>query len=246
LGNRAGARSATSASARNAADTQANEATETYRNWLEPHQTPSGQIHPTVTLANDLKPKYFFWNGYSTGVRLLDEVSPDPVTGRYTTSRPVGAIHEATSALFPFKVKAANYPLATRVGQLVPLDTSVYFATGDAQAATVSGLVNMGLSPTEPTAFVETDTCELITHEVRPEEQALQCSNCHGTTNQMDLKGELGYALKGPQSAVCVQCHGSKGSKGFTEMHNKHAKDTKYDCSWCHSFARPERELRMP
>ncbi|MEW6336665.1 MAG: hypothetical protein AB1625_04610 [Acidobacteriota bacterium] len=232
--------------ARNAADTTATEATETYRNWLEPHPTPSGQIHPTVTLANDLKPKYFFWNGHSTGVSLFDEVSPDPVTGRYTTSRPVGAIDESASKLFPFKVKAANYPLATRVNQLVALDTKVYFATGDAQAATVSGLVNMGFSPSEPVAWVETDTYQLITHEVRREEQALQCANCHGTTTQMDLKGELGYALKAPQSTVCVQCHGQKERKSFTELHNKHVKDKRYDCSWCHSFSRPERGLRMP
>jgi hypothetical protein len=61
----------------------------------------------------------------------------------------------------------------------------------------------------------------------------------------MDLQGELGYALKGTQAQVCYQCHGSKEDKSFTELHNKHVKDKRYDCSWCHSFSRPERGLRM-
>ncbi len=32
----------------------------------------------------------------------------------------------------------------------------------------------------------------------------------------------------------------------YNKLHDKHVKDKKYDCSWCHGFSRPERGLKMP
>ena len=61
----------------------------------------------------------------------------------------------------------------------------------------------------------------------------------------MDLR-TVGYVLKGPQSQVCSQCHCEKPPKPFYDMHNKHVTDKKYDCSWCHTFSRPERGLIKP
>ena len=63
----------------------------------------------------------------------------------------------------------------------------------------------------------------------------------------VDLAGDLGYALKGPESTVCVQCHEREDEgMSFAKLHDKHVKDKRYDCSWCHGFSRPERGLRMP
>jgi len=230
--------------ARDAVDTVATEGTEIYRNWLLPHPTPTGAIHPTPTLANNLKPVYRFWDKYSTNYSLFDRAYPDPATGRYPTSRPEGRIDDPTPAskLYPFKYKAALQPLAVSHSQLIALDTSVYFSTGDAHAATRSGLVNMGYSAFEPYEFVETDTYQLITHEVMPKSEVLTCSNCHGTTAQVDLKA-LGYALKGPQSSICRQCHSPESPESFMEMHKIHVTEEKYDCSFCHIFSRPERRL---
>jgi hypothetical protein len=104
----------------------------------------------------------------------------------------------------------------------------------------------MGLNANEPYSWVETDTFQMLNHQVSSSEAALACDDCHGSTARMDLQGELGYALKGPQSTVCFQCHGEKEDKSFTELHNKHVKDKRYDCSWCHSFSRPERGLNTP
>jgi uncharacterized protein YfaS (alpha-2-macroglobulin family) len=47
---------------------------------------------------------------------------------------------------------------------------------------------------------------------------------------------------------------GSDGADGSWQIkvkiedldHDKHVKDKKYDCSWCHGFSRPERGLTMP
>jgi len=129
---------------------------------------------------------------------------------------------------------------------LIALDTSVFFATGDAAAATEQGLENMGLPAEESYSWVETDTYQMLNHQVSPSGQALECNDCHGSSARMGLQGDLGYALKDTTSVLCTQCHGHKSSKGFTENHDKHVKDKKYDCSWCHEFSRPERGLRMP
>jgi len=231
---------------RNASDSAATEATETHRDWTKPHTTSSGAIHPTPTLANDLKPEYKFWNGYSYNQNLGDSAAIDPSTGTYATSRPEGAINDAASKLFPFKYKTAYQPIATSLSKLIAVDTGVYFAAGNLDSAVKAGLVNMGLSSGTPYSMITTDTYQLITHQVMTKDRALTCNQCHGTTAQMDLKGKLGYAMKGTQSSTCRQCHGAEDMPSFTSLHNKHVKDKKYDCAWCHTFSRPERGLRAP
>lgn len=235
--------------ARNAADTQATEATEVYRTWLEGHKTASGAIHPANLMANDLTPVYRFWNGTSDAYNLGDPAKIDPATGRYPTSRPIGGINNRKSKLFPFKYKIAEQPLATDLGLLIAVDTSVFFATGDAVAATEQGLVNMGYSGAERYSWVETDTFQLLTHEVAPSDDALSCGECHGSTARMNLP-KLGYRLKGPESTVCTQCHGREDEEeegsGYRWIHDEHVRSKHFDCSWCHNFSRPERGLRMP
>ena len=61
--------------------------------------------------------------------------------------------------------------------------------------------------------------------------------------SQMKLK-DLGYALKVATGTVCSQCHKAPSKTvSFDSVHNKHVSDKKYDCSFCHSFSRPERGL---
>jgi hypothetical protein len=231
--------------AKDASDSAATEATEVHRTWLGTHST-AAPFHPVMDKQNDVMPKYRFWNRKSRNYLLHDVAEVDPVTGRYPTSRPLGDVGASDSKLYPFKYKTAEQPIALDANKLIALDTSVFFATGDAAAATEQGLVNMGLSASEPYDWIETDTYQLLNHEVSPSGMALACNQCHGSTARMDLQGELGYGLKGPDSTVCTQCHGPKERKSFEEIHTKHVKDKKYDCSWCHSFSRPERGLNVP
>jgi hypothetical protein len=60
----------------------------------------------------------------------------------------------------------------------------------------------------------------------------------------MDLKGELGYQLKASESKVCTLCHGKEDSEGFKDLHEEHVEEEGYDCSHCHAFSRPEKNLR--
>ncbi len=232
--------------AKNASDTAASEMTEIYRDWLDPHPTASGAIHPTPTMAGDLAPAYRWWNGFSDNYVLYDQARPDPATGRIPTSKPMGAIDDPGAKLYPFKYKTALQPIDATENILIALDTSVYFTTGDAQAAAQAGLVNMGLNPGDQVRWIETETYQLITHEVAPAGQALGCRECHYTNSRMDLQGQLGYAPKAPLNQVCSQCHEYEEPLYFEKLHEKHVKDKKYDCSWCHGFSRPERGLRMP
>ncbi len=233
--------------ARNASDTAANEATELARDWRAPEWSTSlNRWEPTIVKYNNLKPEYRFWTGNSWGYSLNDPATLDPATGRYQTSRPVGDIQ--TGKLYPFKYKTSVQPYATGLNKLIALDTAVYFSTANPDLAATSGLTNMGYSSSESYAWVEDDTFQLITHEVMPTEQALTCTQCHtSSATQMNLPN-LGYVLKAAPTTVCIQCHSYKdpNTMSYTDLHNKHVTSKRYDCSWCHSFSRPERGLTMP
>ena len=237
---------------KNAGDSTATEATEHHRDWSLPHyNTTTGLWHPTSYLQNNLVPVYKFWNKNSTNYLLYDVTSPNPVTGNYTTSKPVGTITDLTTAskLYPFKYKTAYQPLATRLNVLIAIDTNVYWTGVFANpadrvaAAIAAGIVNMGFNSGEPYTFVNTETNQLITHGVPPAAQTVACNECHGSTNQMNLKS-IGYQLKNTPQMVCTQCHGSENEQlNFEQLHRKHVQEEGRGCSWCHNFSRPERGL---
>jgi hypothetical protein len=231
--------------AKNASDTPETEATETHRTWLATHSA-SPPYHPAPNKGNDLIPVYRFWNGDSHNALLYDVASTDPITGRYPTSRPLGHPANLEAKLYPFKYKTAEQPITNDTHQLIALDTSVFFATADAAAATEQGLVNMGFDPATSYSWIETDTLQLLNHQVSPSSSALGCDDCHGSGARLDLPAQLGYRMWGSQSQVCRQCHGNEPMPSFETVHNIHVSQRHYDCSWCHSFSRPERNLTMP
>ena len=228
--------------AKNASDSAASEATETHRTWLATHsQAPP--FHPAMDKSNDLVPVYRFWNRLNRNYLLHDTAVIDPATGRYPTSRPIGHVSDSQSKLYAFKYKTAEQPITNSSSRLIALDTSVFFATADPADAVEQGLVNMGLSAAEAYSWVETDTFQMLNHEVSPHGQALNCGDCHGSSARMNLQRDFGYGLRGPESTICFQCHGAEEDKDFGEIHEKHVTDKGFDCSWCHGFSREERAL---
>ena len=101
----------------------------------------------------------------------------------------------------------------------------------------------MGL--TGSSTWVKTRAEQLVTHGVEPKENALLRDSCHNGGAQMNLKA-LGYTLKGPASQVCTQCHGQESTPSFSKLHSEHVDEERKDCSWCHTFSRPERGLTKP
>jgi hypothetical protein len=225
-------------------------ATETYRDWRTHHDgSPADAAavpgHPYTEKFANLVPEYRFWNRASDNTLLGDDGlrTYDSTADTWPTSRPMGDVQDGK--LYPFKYKTAMQPKTTADNRLIALNTFEYLkATGNAATAIAQGLQAMGYPSDTPYEWVLTDTYQLLNHGIDPSENALQCSDCHGSTGRMDLQGELGYQLKADRSVVCAQCHGRKEDKNFDVIHDKHVRDKQFDCINCHTFTRPERGLR--
>jgi hypothetical protein len=228
--------------AKNANDTAATEATETHRDWQHNEWNALlNRYEPLPTKANDLMPKYAFWNGTSWGNNSFDTAVIDPATGAYKISRPNGAINDANTKLYPFKYKTATQ--AVSGGKVVTLSTATFFATGNYNQAVLDGMAYMGLSGGYTT--INTDELQVLNHQVAPASgNVLACADCHENTTRMNLKA-MGYSLKAAVSVVCSQCHREKTPGNYTRIHS-HSLNKGFDCSWCHTFSRPERGLTMP
>ena len=189
-------------------------------------------------MAN-LTPAYKFWNRMSDNALLGDDASRtyNGDTDTWPTSAPLGDV--AHGKLYPFKYKTAMQPITQADHRLIALNTYEYLkATGNADTAITQGLTAMGYPASEPYEWVLTDTYQLLNHGISPAGQALQCADCHGSTDRMDLQGELGYQLKASESSVCRQCHGSENNPGFTNVHDRHVRREQIDCASCHTFSR--------
>lgn len=226
-------------------------ATETHRDWRLHHDgmpADGRPGHPYTEKQSDLIPVYAFWNRISDNALLGDDASRtyDPIFGTYPTSRPIGDINDAGSKLYPFKYKTAVQPKTVSGDKLIALDTFEYLkVSGDVVKAIQSGLDNMNLNVDADYNWITTDTYQLLNHGINPADGALQCADCHGTTAQIDLQGDLGYELKSAETTVCAQCHSRKENRGFSEVHSRHVSSKQLDCSNCHNFTRPERGLTI-
>ena len=133
-------------------------------------------------------------------------------------------------------------------GQLIPHSTFTYFTTSDFDRAVQAGMDWAGMAGDYQ--IVNVHTFQTINHGVEIADHALACGKCHSSLSggpvRMSLQTDLGYELKGPTTQICRQCHGNEGNLSFSSVHNKHVKDRRFDCSWCHNFSRPNRALTMP
>lgn len=233
--------------------TYAKVATETHRDWRTLHDgTPadgvSGPGHPYTEKLADLTPAYKFWNRMSDNALLGDDASQtyDPKSDTYPTSRLIGFTGHDDSKLYPFKYKTAVQPKTVKDHRLIALDTLEYLKiSGDVGEAIKQGLENMNYPVDEPYEWVVTDTYQLLNHGIEPSSRALQCGDCHGNPNRLNLRKDLGYQTKASQTTLCIQCHDRKEGMDFVKLHTKHIKDKKLDCINCHEFSRPERGLQV-
>jgi cytochrome c len=230
---------------KNASDSIATEATELHRSWQSGSDHTHPPLHPVLVKANNQVPVYRYWNRASDNYLLFDEVYEDLETGTYHTSTPDGAVNDSNSKLYPFKYKTSDYPLRTESNQLIALDTSVFFATADAEAAAIAGLENMGFNWDDEYQWVTTDTYQLLNHQVSPSNDALNCSSCHLNTARMDLQGDLGFAPTSTRATCASGCHSAEKAyewefgdyEEFEAHHEKH-QEKEADCRDCHNFDR--------
>jgi hypothetical protein len=137
-----------------------------------------------------------------------------------------------------------------KTGQMIPHSTFSFFTTGEYGRAVQEGMRQASM--TGSYTIVPVHTFQTINHGVEDDDAALKCGACHddeefGTqTPRMDLVGDLGYQIKGSVNQVCSQCHSLEDSEGFIDLHQEHVQEEGKDCSWCHTFSRPERNLSKP
>lgn len=229
--------------------TYAKVATETHRDWRthDDGSPADGSAHPGHPLTEkmaDLTPVYRFWNRASDNALLGDDASRtyNADTDTWPTSVPLGDVTDGK--LYPFKYKTAMQPKTVADDRLIALNTYEYLkGSGNVVTAIEQGLTSMGYPVHEPYEWVLTDTHQMLNHGISPATEALRCGDCHGNGARMDLQGDIGFHLKADKSSVCSQCHGPEDDEGFQKIHDEHVNDKKIDCSRCHIFTRPERNL---
>lgn len=217
--------------------------TEMSRDWRSPHWNPGGCNGQGAWIGHEVKgnnviPTYKFWNGTSDVYNFGETITPE--NGVYNMAKTLGTIQDGK--LYPIKVHTAVQPVSTSTNRMIQYDVLWQFMTGKYEEAAARGLSFMGL--TGGYSWVNTSADQLITHGAEPKANALQCTSCHGSTAQMNLK-LLGYGLKDTKITVCSQCHADKKQPAFDRMHNNHVTNRGKDCSYCHTFSRPERGLEL-
>ena len=228
--------------------------TEMERDWFNPFYSPSacggqGGWKPEEIRESNVIPTYEWFDGTSE-VYNLGQVPTQNADGEYALGVPLGDVTSAGAKLYPMKEHRSISALHDATGQLVPHSTFTFFTTGDYNLAVQEGMTQAGM--TGSYTIVPVHTFQTINHGVETAQNALECGDCHderdynGGPARMDLQADLGYELKGPTNQVCTQCHGNESSEGFKETHQKHVREEQYDCSFCHTFSRPERGLEMP
>lgn len=227
--------------------------TELTRDWSNPQWSPTllddqGGYKPGETRGSNLVPTYKWFDGTSN-VYVLGQTAVTNSQGEYELASPNGSVTSNGAKIYPMKEHLSNSGLHDASGQLIPHSAFKYFVTGDFSRAVADGMEHAGL--TGSWSMVDLHTYQTINHGVEPKSSALDCGECHefysgGAAVRMNMTSKLGYAVKGPYSTVCSQCHENKNSKGFEGNHKKHVTDKKFDCSWCHNFSRPERGLIRP
>ncbi len=225
--------------------------TEVERDWTHPNWAQGlfggqGGYKPEEIRDMLLIPAYQWYDGTSR-VYVLGEVATLNANGQYEFGVPNGDVASPGAQLYPMKEHISNSARHDATGVIIPHSTSEFFFTGDFSRAVQKGMELSGMQGSW--TLVQIHTFQTINHGVEPTYNALKCGQCHdsysGGPVRMDLQS-LGYILKGNASVVCTQCHNPKENKPFDTIHNKHVSDKKYDCSWCHTFSRPERNLTMP
>ncbi len=225
--------------------------TEMERDWTKPQWAPGlfggqGGYKPEEIRQMFVTPSYRWYDGTSR-VYALGQVPVANADGQYEFGVPNGDVASPGAKIHPMKEHTSNSARHDATGIIIPHATSEYFFTGDFDHGVQKGMQLTGMSGAW--TLVPVHTYQTINHGVEPAGNALACGQCHASYSggpvRMDLES-LGYTLKGNTSAVCTQCHGPEEMKPFGSLHKKHVDDKRFDCSWCHAFSRPERNLRLP
>jgi hypothetical protein len=199
-------------------------ATEVSRDWTQPHFSSAacngrGGWLPKENKGTNLTPSYQWFDGTSQVYLLGESLDDYPMkSGAYTLGVPNGSIDQGGAKIYPMK-EHTSISAVDDTNRLIAHSTFEFFRTGDFDNAVTFALEQMGRDVNEYAGTVAVHTYQSINHGVEPKESALGCNDCHGSTDRMDLQGELGYLPK--DIDPCDQCHSSRSRTwSFTQKHD--------------------------
>lgn len=137
-------------------------------------------------------PDYRWYNGTSDRYLKGDRIDPDGVTA---LNHPHGDVRDPDARIWPFKIHRGRQIYdAQHLYFLVPqtYGPGGYWETFDWDRAARQGSAASGLAYSGRYDFAATEMYWPLSHMVAPEEQALQCADCHGAHGRMDWRA-LGY-----------------------------------------------------
>ena len=151
------------------------------------------KIKGSFVYEKNYTPVYLWFNGNLEYRYLLGDTI-DPTQPTYI-NKPAGAIGDANSKIFPFKLHIARQPYDTVNNILLQPRTAGeggYWTTFDWLSALTLGAQDAGLNFSGQYGFTETWMYWPTTHMVQQGDSALQCDACHSDNGRLDWIA-LGY-----------------------------------------------------
>jgi octaheme c-type cytochrome (tetrathionate reductase family) len=150
------------------------------------------KIKGNFIYEHDLQPTYQWYNGNGDRYIVGDLIDPTQVTD---ISVPIGDISDPESKIWPFKTHTARQPYDV-LNQYLLIPKTVgpggFWTDFDWDQAFRLNEANTGLAYSGEYGFAPTRMQWIMTHQVQPKENALQCYDCHGENGRMDWQA-LGY-----------------------------------------------------
>jgi hypothetical protein len=158
--------------------------------------------------GENVKPEYIWFNGTVKYTLLDDKV--DKANGPVKINNFEGSPDDGKSRIWPVKVMRGKQPYdPVNHTMVVPHtvardenDTTAYWKNYDWQKSITDGMAEVGKPYSGKYDFIETQMMWPITHMVAPEEEALQCKECHSKDGRM--QGLPGVYLPGSGSSPWI------------------------------------------
>lgn len=150
------------------------------------------KIKGSFVYEEAIMPTYAWFNGNGDRYILGDIIDPTETT---LVSEPLGDITDPNALIWPFKVHTALQPYDVNYNYLLIPRTAGeggFWTTFDWMSAFALNQEDTGLAFSGEYGFAPTEMYWAQTHMVQPQENALQCNDCHSPNGRMDWEA-LGY-----------------------------------------------------
>lgn len=174
------------------------EPTKMFWDWSTAGQDREESLHEYLKIKgsfvyeSNIMPSYAWYNGTVSRYLLGDPIDPNGVT---VLNMPQGSIADPNAQIWPFKIHEARQIYDAVYNYLIQPKTvgeGGFWTEFDWDRAARLGSEATGLPYSGEYGFAATEMYMTLSHMVVPAENALQCTDCHGTYGRLDWQA-LGY-----------------------------------------------------